>query len=187
MTGLNLPLWVLLHSNQLFKQAPLREHVNDEYTMLKKIVSGGQTGADRAALDATIEHNFPLGGFCPKDRMAEDGRIDQKYPLTEIAGGYKQRTKKNAEDSDGTVIFNQSALEGGTKLTVSLCAKLNNPYKLIDIDLVSTQLAAEEIMAFANENNIEVLNVAGPRLSKCPAMYPFVKEAIGIVVLSLKA
>jgi len=78
-----------------------------------KIVSGGQTGADRAALDAALEAGIPCGGWCPHDRAAEDGPIDARYPLTPAAGaGYRQRTRMNVCDSDGTVIFSFGALSG---------------------------------------------------------------------------
>lgn len=150
--------------------------------MLKKIVSGGQTGADRAALDAAIEASFPHGGFCPKDRQAEDGPIDQRYLLEKIDGGYKQRTRMNAETTDGTVIFYQNLLEGGTEQTVLFCIKLRKPYKLIDIDLLSTEIAAEKIVDFIVKHNIKALNVAGPRASKCPAIYSFVKFSIGMIL-----
>lgn len=76
--------------------------------MLTKIISGGQTGADRAALDAGIESDFPIGGSCPSGRMAEDGPINNEYKLIEIEGGYRKRTKKNVADSDGTAIFYSS-------------------------------------------------------------------------------
>ena len=150
--------------------------------MLKKIVSGGQTGADRAALDAAIESNFPHGGYCPKDRKAEDGRLDSIYLLEEIEGGYNQRTRMNAETTDGTIIFYKDLLEGGTEQTMLLCIKLKKPYKLIDIDLVDVALAAEKILSFASENQIETLNIAGPRSSKCPTMYPYVKCSLNQVL-----
>ena len=150
--------------------------------MLRQIISGGQTGADRAALDAASDASFPHGGFCPKGRLAEDGSLDERYQLAEINGGYKQRTRKNAETSDGTVIFYQALLEGGTEQTVLQCIKLRKPYKLIDIDLVSTEISADKVIAFIAEQNIRILNVAGPRASKCPAIYPFVKITIGMIL-----
>ncbi|WP_036243256.1 putative molybdenum carrier protein [Methylobacter luteus] len=146
--------------------------------MLNKIVSGGQTGADRAALDAGIESGFPVGGYCPVGRLAEDGEIDVKYPLTELGGGYRQRTRKNVEDSHGTAIFYESELQGGTEQTVVFCIKSGKPYKLIDISLVDRDSAAKTIRDFIDSHHIAVLNVAGPRLSSCPAIYGYVKEVI---------
>ncbi|WP_308368097.1 MULTISPECIES: putative molybdenum carrier protein [unclassified Microbulbifer] len=150
--------------------------------MLSKIISGGQTGADRAALDAGLEAGFPIGGACPAGRMAEDGPISDSYPLVEISGGYRQRTRKNVEDSDGTAIFYKSYLKGGTELTAIFCVRLGKPYKLIDIELVNPETAAALLARFVKEFDIEVLNTAGPRQSGCPEMYEYVKQAIGLVI-----
>ncbi len=95
--------------------------------MLSKVISGGQTGADRAALDAALDLGFPIGGSCPVGRMAEDGPINDAYTLTEIGGGYRQRTKQNVIDSDGTAIFYESYLQGGTEATVLFCIRQGKP------------------------------------------------------------
>ncbi|WP_036251809.1 putative molybdenum carrier protein [Methylobacter sp. BBA5.1] len=150
--------------------------------MLSKIVSGGQTGADRAALDAGIESGFPVGGYCPVGRQAEDGEIDGKYPLLELGGGYRQRTRKNVEESHGTAVFYDSALQGGTEQTVVFCIKYGKPYKLIDISLVDCERASEAVHEFINRHDINVLNVAGPRMSSCPAIYAYVREVIKTVI-----
>jgi hypothetical protein len=150
--------------------------------MLKKIVSGGQTGADRAALDAALEADFPMGGYCPLGRKAEDGKIDLKYPLTETGKDYRIRTKKNVIESDGTVIFYSSSIQGGTEQTLLFCIKLKKPYKLIDISLAGKVPAVKSLLQFISDNNIETLNVAGPRLSNCPEIYPFVKTVISSVI-----
>jgi hypothetical protein len=82
--------------------------------MLTKIISGGQTGADRAALDAAIEYGVPHGGWIPKGRRTEDGRLPDRYILQETSNiGYPQRTKLNILDSDGTLIFSHGKLTGG--------------------------------------------------------------------------
>ena len=87
--------------------------------MLSRIISGGQTGVDRAALDAALEYNFPCGGWCPKGRLAEDGIISQKYPLKETESSeYEVRTKLNVRGSDGTLILTWGKPTGGTTLTV---------------------------------------------------------------------
>lgn len=151
--------------------------------MLSKVISGGQTGADRAGLDAALESGFPIGGSCPVGRMAEDGPINDTYTLTEIGGGYRQRTKQNVIDSDGTAIFYESYLHGGTEATVLFCIRQGKPYKLIDIELVESSRAAELLSEFVREFNVSVLNVAGPRSSSCPAIYRYVKQAIGRVIL----
>ncbi|MBU59718.1 MAG: hypothetical protein CL543_12635 [Alcanivorax sp.] len=150
--------------------------------MLSMIISGGQTGADRAALDAALEAAFPMGGSCPVGRMAEDGPIDDVYTLTEIGGGYRQRTKRNVMDSDGTVIFYESYVRGGTEATVLFCIRQKKPYKLIDIDLVEVPRSAELLDEFVREFKVSILNVAGPGLSGCPGIYDYVKQVMGLTL-----
>lgn len=150
--------------------------------MLSKIISGGQTGADRAALDAGLELGFPIGGSCPAGRMAEDGPISSVYNLTEIGGGYRQRTRQNVVDADGTAIFYRSYVRGGTEATVLFCIRQGKPYKLIDIELVEPDHAAKLLMDFVREFNIATLNVAGPRSSGCAGIYDYVKRAVSLLV-----
>ncbi|MFC6671530.1 YpsA SLOG family protein [Marinobacterium aestuariivivens] len=152
------------------------------HPMLEKIISGGQTGADRAALDAALEAGFPAGGCCPVGRKAEDGTIDARYPLQEIGGGYRARTRRNVEDADGTAIFYSSTPSGGTELTLLFCIKTGKPYKLIDIDLVTPERAAQLLAVFAGGAGIATLNVAGPRHSGCPAVYAFVKDSVSRLI-----
>ncbi|NVK39898.1 MAG: hypothetical protein HWE39_01530 [Oceanospirillaceae bacterium] len=154
--------------------------------MLKKIISGGQTGADRAALDAALEAGFPAGGCCPAGRQAEDGPIDARYPLREIGGGYRARTRRNVEDADGTAIFYSSRLSGGTELTLLFCIQVGKPYKLIDIDLVTPEQAARLLTVFVSDAGIATLNVAGPRHSGCPSLYAFVTESLGRLIASVR-
>lgn len=150
--------------------------------MLSKIISGGQTGADRAALDAGIESSFHVGGSCPSGRMAEDGPISSRYPLDEVEGGYETRTRKNVENADGTVVFYESYLHGGTEKTVAFCIELEKAYKLIDIGVVDIDVAADLLVSFIADQRIQVLNVAGPRLSNCPSVYAYVKNTIQLVI-----
>ena len=150
--------------------------------MLAKIISGGQTGADRAALDAGMESSFPIGGNCPAGRKAEDGIIDLRYPLDEMNGGYESRTLKNVVDSDGTAIFYEGYLHGGTEKTLDFCKESAKPYILIDIDLLGLDEAANKVTAFISDYNIRVLNVAGPRQSQCPSIYKYVKIAMNGVI-----
>jgi hypothetical protein len=146
--------------------------------MLPKIVSGGQTGADRAALDWAIFHDLPHGGWCPKGRKAEDGVLSAQYQLTETSSAsYPQRTQWNVRDSDGTVIFTMtSKLSGGSKLTADAATKLGKPW--IHIFPASCYQPERKILTFLAENNIKVLNVAGTRGSKEPKVAAFVKRVL---------
>ncbi|MCB1124472.1 MAG: hypothetical protein KJT03_23165, partial [Verrucomicrobiae bacterium] len=125
--------------------------------MLKKIISGGQTGADRAALDAALITGFPCGGFCPGKRQAEDGPIDLKYPLIEIKGGYPERTEKNVLSSDGTLIVFRTELKGGTLLTYELCRSHGKPHQLVDMITFSATEAARLLWDFLENNKIAIL------------------------------
>jgi hypothetical protein len=147
--------------------------------LIEKIVSGGQTGADRAALDFAIAHDIPHGGWCPKGRMAEDGPIDPRYQLQETpTRSYRQRTEWNVRDSDGTVVFSiASVLTGGSKKTVLLAHKHGKPVLHLSRD---GGLASPEqvLLHFIEHYAIKVLNVAGPRASKEPEVYGFVEQVL---------
>ena len=140
----------------------------------RKIVSGGQTGVDRAALDAALALDFPCGGWCPAGRFDEHATIPARYPLTEMtSGGYKQRTIQNIVDSDGTLIFYFADLEGGTAETLFRCSKLGRPFKLIDGREVPISRAVKLAAEFVARKQLQVLNVAGPRASKSPEGYAY--------------
>jgi hypothetical protein len=142
--------------------------------MLIKIISGGQTGVDRGALDAALKHGVKCGGWCPEGREAEDGKIPDKYPLTEVPGGsYKHRTLQNIIGSDGTVIIYFGDLEGGTEETAFYCMKKGMPYKLIDLKEISIERAKELVTEFIDKKEIETLNVAGPRASRVEGAYDY--------------
>lgn len=152
-----------------------------------KIVSGGQSGVDRAALDAALTLGFPCGGWCPAGRFAEDGLIPARYPLKELKqGGYKLRTIQNLIDADGTLILYFAHLEGGTEETVYRAIKLRRPYKLIDGDEVSVTRAIELALAFVRGRRMRSLNVAGPRASKTPQAYPYAFEVVSGLLQKLK-
>jgi hypothetical protein len=150
---------------------------------LSKIVSGGQTGVDRGALDVALTVGFECGGWCPGDRMAEDGPIPEKYPLMPLPnGGYRQRTRLNVVDSDGTAILYYEALSGGTRLTRNLCALLKRPYVLVDARQMSEAEAVAVVVEFVEKNGIQTLNVAGPRLSGWPDGYGFALAVVSGVL-----
>jgi hypothetical protein len=137
--------------------------------VLEKIISGGQTGVDRAALDVALERTIPCGGWCPKGRRAEDGRIPNRYPLEEASSSeYPVRTRMNVEDADGTLIFTRGSPQGGTLLTLKLAKKLRKPYMLIDLPQGEDPSA---VLAWLCQSRIRTLNVAGPRESEAPGIY----------------
>ena len=132
-----------------------------------KIISGGQTGVDRAALDVALKHEIDCGGWCPAGRLDEFGRIPDQYPLQELeVGGFAERTLQNVKDSDGTVIIYPGKLSGGTEQTVRFCVELQRPHQLIDASKISAEDGAKLIADFIRNNPIDILNVAGPRQSE---------------------
>jgi len=154
--------------------------------MLKKIISGGQTGADRAALDVAIKFNFEHGGWIPKGRRTEEGPLPVKYQLKEMdTNDYRERTKQNIVDSHGTVIISRGNLTGGSKLTQSFAIVIGRPICYIDL-LIAEEFEASIILkSFIMENNIQILNVAGPRLSHHPGIYMDVKTILEVMTYLL--
>ncbi len=136
--------------------------------MIERVVSGGQTGVDRGALDAALAAGVDCGGWCPKDRRAEDGTIPAKYPLKEMpSADYRDRTLRNVQDSDGTLILMTGKLSGGTALTREFALAKSKPLMLIDLD---RPLSPESVLHWATKQGIRVLNVAGPRESLRPGI-----------------
>lgn len=135
------------------------------------IISGGQSGVDRAALDFALKNNIKCGGWCPLGRIAEDGYIENKYPLVETStSDYNQRTRKNIEDSDGTLVLYSDFIDSGTILTKDICMELGKPF--LEINLVTTSKFNVSTLAFwLKDNNISILNIAGPRESSSPDIY----------------
>ena len=134
----------------------------------RRIVSGGQTGVDRAALDVAIALGIPHGGWCPRGRRAEDGVIAARYALREHASAdYDERTEANVVDSDGTLILYRGALEGGTKLTREIAARHRKPLLVVDLAEAPDPTA---VRRWIDDERIAVLNVAGPRESGRPGI-----------------
>ena len=144
-----------------------------------KIISGGQTGVDRAALDAALQNNVNCGGWCPASRKAEDGVIPVHYPLSELENAsYRKRTQQNVIDSDGTVIIYFDTPSGGTEQTLLFCLKHKKPYLLIDATELSPTRAVDRIGKFVTNHNIKLLNIAGPRASGEPLAYAYTLETM---------
>lgn len=150
-----------------------------------KIISGGQTGVDRAALDVALEHGIECGGWCPAGRLDELGKIPDRYPIQELpGGGFIERTFQNVKDSDGTVVIYTAELRGGTEQTVRFCVEVRRPYQLIDASRVATSEAAQLIADFVRTNRIDILNVAGPRHSEWRDGYDYAFRVLDIFLTS---
>lgn len=161
--------------------------------VIVKIVSGGQTGADRGGLDAAIEAGIPHGGSCPKERKAEDGMIPAKYGLTELdSTGYLARTEANVIDSHCTVVFTLGRPTGGSKKTVALAEKYGHPCLCVDLATTTDEQAATAVLQWlspggtmmpgsASSQPYPVLNVAGSRESKSPGIQQRVTDVMLMV------
>lgn len=145
----------------------------------KRIVSGGQTGVDRAALDVALELDIPCGGWVPRGRIDERGRIPDRYPgLRETASAdWSERTEANVRDSDGTLIISRGPLSGGSKYTREVAERRGRP--CLHLDLARSRSAAlDAARDWIATNRIRVLNVAGPRASKDPELYDLAAELL---------
>jgi hypothetical protein len=130
------------------------------------IISGGQTGVDRAALDVALQLGMPCGGYCPKGRKGEDGVIPPKYTLTETkTDKYPERTELNVKKSDGTLILILGKADRGTSLTLELCNRYNKPSLVIDLSNYT-----QDVRRWLENNNISILNIAGNRESVSPGI-----------------
>jgi hypothetical protein len=152
--------------------------------MIKKIISGGQTGADRAALDTAIKLSIAHGGWCPRGRVAEDGMIENSYRLTETPSADPVvRTEWNVRDSDATVIFSISPkLSGGSAKTEMFAQHYGKPCLHLSRER-DGQRVLELLSRFLSNNGIQILNVAGPRRSEEPEVAEFVSEILEGVFL----
>jgi hypothetical protein len=145
-----------------------------------KIISGGQTGVDRAALDAAIELGIPHGGWCPRGRMAEDGRIPDRYQLRETdSPDYAFRTEQNVLDADATLILYRGRISGGTELTLRLARQHARPHLVVDLDAPPPPA---EVRRWLEEHAVTTLNVAGPRESQSPGTAAMAREFLESVL-----
>jgi predicted Rossmann-fold nucleotide-binding protein len=143
------------------------------------IISGGQTGADQAALDAAIILGLPHGGWICRGRKTESGPLPAQYRLRELDSyRYRDRTEKNVLDSDGTVIFSFGPLEGGSALTEALTIRHDRPCLVLDLAEISQEQAITALWKWINEHEVRRLNVAGPRASHSPRIHGAVYEIL---------
>jgi Circularly permutated YpsA SLOG family len=186
-----------------------------DLTTSLKIISGGQTGVDRGALDAALELGNACGGWCPTGRLAEDGKIPDRYPVMELPdGGYAGRTARNVADSDGTLIITNGPLVGGTRETAECCVEIQKPRLVIDGQTASIEEATERAAGFvlslssrahardlANSQSATehsqgsspsarlgmtvALNVAGPRASEWPNGHVIAHEIVAALLQRL--
>jgi hypothetical protein len=148
---------------------------------LQRIVSGGQTGADRGGLDAAIELGIPHGGWCPKGRLAEDGLISKYYDLKETKeSGYPTRTRLNVQESDGTVVFTFGEPTGGSALTLDEAEKAKKPVLNVDLEALRLVEVATILREWCFAYRIKVLNVAGSRESKANGIQNQVREIVKV-------
>lgn len=147
---------------------------------LSRIVCGGQTGADRAALEAARAAGFPAGGWVPKGRWAEDGPVpDGLGDLRETeSADPAERTRRNVADSDATLILSHGPLRGGSALTREEATRLGKPCLWLDFEQLSIELALDQVLAWLEQHATRVLNVAGPRASEDAEIY---RDAFALV------
>jgi len=150
---------------------------------VRRIISGGQTGADRGALDAAIQLGVEHGGYCPAGRRAEDGRIPERFRLVETeSSDYAVRTEKNVLSADGTLLITRGAPTGGSALTAALARKHDRA--LLHLDLGSEREPVPIIREWIAARRIGCLNVAGPRESGCPGI---AQDVRALLVAALSA
>lgn len=151
--------------------------------MIEKIISGGQTGADQAALDLAIELGLPHGGWVPRGRKTEKGRLPQRYRMQETSAiDYAQRTELNILDSDATLLFTHGEPKGGSALTRKLARKHNKPCLHVDLNELSEYKAGVIIKSWIEARDIKILNIAGPRASENPRIYDCLQRVLKSVL-----
>ena len=158
--------------------------------MIKKIISGGQTGVDQAALQVAIDLGLDHGGWCPPGRVCEKGKIPERFKLKETPADRSEkapevprslRTEWNVRDSDGTLVLVPKA-DGaglGTQFTVQAALSLNKPHMIIEM---KENVSPEKVMEWISENHIKILNVAGPAEGRVETAYDFTYQLLERVI-----
>lgn len=153
--------------------------------MLKQIICSGQAGSERAALDAAIANHFDHGGFCMRGRLAADGHIDQQYKLISNEQEGLTSIEANVEFSDASVIFYLGSLKQDQEMALLHCIERGHFYKLIDMEITSTDQAAGALTGFVQAHNTGILSVSGPTTAQCPNAYEFSHEVINQLLLKM--
>lgn len=153
---------------------------------ITRIVSGGQTGVDRAALDVAQELGIEVGGWVPKGRLAEDGRVPDRYDLKETpSSDAVQRTEWNVRDSHATLFFSDGPLVGGSATTFAFAERSGRPHLHVDLSKTTVPEAVDAISRWLSDGRCEVLNVAGPRLSETPGVDERVRAVLRPVLAKI--
>lgn len=154
--------------------------------MIEKIISGGQTGADRAALDGAIEFGIPHGGWVPRGRMTEAGKLPERYVMQETTSiSYAERTEMNVADSDATLLLSHGKVTGGSALTLDMARKHRKPCLHMDLESLDEGKASEVVISWVEARRIKVLNVAGPRAGEDPRIYQATRKILALVIQGL--
>lgn len=153
-------------------------------SLIEKIISGGQTGADRAALDVALELGITIGGWVPRDRRAEDGIVPSRYIGLEETEtrNYAERTRRNVRDSDATLVMTFGTPTGGTALTIGIAGKIGRPCLVVDLADMDPEHAVATVRAWLDQAGPRVLNVAGPRASKEPMIAASTRIVLGKIL-----
>lgn len=148
--------------------------------MIEKIISGGQTGVDRAALDAAMANGIACGGWCPSGRHADDGPIPDRYPLQETADmDHTVRTENNVRDSDGTIVMYRGLLQGGTAYAALMAEHLKRPVLALNLDEAPDP---ESIAEWLEQHRIRVLHIGGQREAGNPGIYKAARQLVGEII-----
>jgi hypothetical protein len=146
---------------------------------VQRIISGGQTGADRAALDFAIAHSLPYGGWLPAGRRTEDGLLPERYQLRETpSASYEQRTEWNVRDADATLLITFGPLTGGSAFTLEAARRHGKPVLYVDRAQTGTEEAARNVRDWLARVRPATLNIAGPRASEAPEIYGIVRDLL---------
>ena len=152
--------------------------------IFSRILSGGQTGVNRAALDVAIELGIPCGGWCPRGRRAEDGPIDPKYPLRETKSQeYQFQTEANVIEAEGTLILTMGKLTEGAAFAAQVALKYRKPHLIVDLN---KKVKPNVVLNWAAAHKIRAVNIAGPKESKKPGIYEKAKQFLQTVLVGEK-